>query len=81
MEFKLLRGTMLARDAGQADHARMQRWLPVVRQHGLDIGRQDSALLLVSAMCDTLRQQQAGPNKIVACASTPCSVIRGGGKA
>ena len=58
--WSLLRDTMLARDAGQADTEHMRRWLPVVREHGLDISQQDSALLFASAICETLREQQAG---------------------
>ena len=54
----LLRRTMRARDNGRANRACMEGWLPWVREFGLDVGRQDSAVLFATAVCDVLQEQQ-----------------------
>ena len=56
----LLRKTIAARDAGLANSAFMEQWLPVLKSHDMAAGAQDSALLFADGICSTLRSQQAG---------------------
>ena len=56
----LLRKTLAAQETGRADAAFMKQWLPVLEEHGMEAGAQESALLFADGICDTLRSQQAG---------------------
>ena len=57
----LLRRTTAVREPGRADAEHMRLWLPALARHDLDAtGAQDSAFPLAAALCETLREQQAG---------------------
>ena len=55
----LLRKTIAVRDAGLANSALMEQWLPVLKSHDMAAGTQDFALLLADGICSTLRSRQS----------------------